>query len=94
MQAARVLGAASLFRVSRTFAGLLRYTQDLPDTATIFSSRHRAVIQPPTARILFLRSLVFIVVVMMIAERGPTKTRHDFVEKQIKKDNSTYSSTR
>jgi len=52
------------------------------------------VIQPPTARILFLKSLVFIVVVMMIAERGPTKTRHDFVEKQIKKDNSTYSSTR
>src|SRR6516164_9078901 len=64
------------------------------DSATIFSSRRRAVIQPPTARIVFLRSLVFIIVVMMFAERGPTKTRHDFVEKQIKKDNSTYSSTR
>ena len=52
------------------------------------------VIQLPTARIVFLRSLVFIVVVMMFAERGPTKSRHDFVEKQIKKDHSAYSSTR
>ena len=93
-----MLRAASLYHVSRTFAGLLRYTQDLLDSATIFSSRRRAVIhaviQPPTARIVFLRSLVFIIVVMMFAERGRTKTRHDFVEKQIKKDNSTYSSTR
>ena len=43
---------------------------------------------------MFLRSLVFIIVVMMFAERGPTKSRHDFVEKQIKKDHSAYSSTR
>ena len=89
-----MLRAASLYRVSRTFAGLLRCTQDLLDSATILSSRRRAVIQPPTARIVFLRSLVFIIVVMMFAERGPTKTRHDFVEKQIKKDHSAYSSTR
>jgi hypothetical protein len=39
-------------------------------------------------------ALVFIIVVMMFAERGPTKSRHDFVEKQIKKDHSAYSSTR
>ena len=43
---------------------------------------------------MFLKSLVFIIVVMMSAERGPTKSRHDFVEKQIKKDHSAYSSTR
>ena len=94
MQPARVLRAASLYLVSRTFAELLRYTQHLSDSATIFSSRHRAVIQLPTARIVFLRSLVFIIVVLMFAERGPTKTRHDCVEKQIKKDDSTYSPTR
>jgi hypothetical protein len=93
MQAARVLRAASLYLVSRTFAELLRYTQHLSDSATIFSSRRRAVIQLPTARIVFLRSLVFIIVLMMFAERGPTKSRHDFVEKQIKKDHSAYSST-
>src|SRR5262249_36123037 len=39
-------------------------------------------------------SLVFIIVVMMFAERGPTKSRHDFAKEQIKKDNSAYSSTR
>src|SRR5215472_7313346 len=74
-------------------AELLRYTQHLFDSGAIFSSRRRGI-QMPTARIVFLRFLVFIIVVMMFAERGPTKTRHDFVEKQIKKDDSTYSSTR
>src|SRR5437763_10607712 len=68
--------------------------QDLSDSATIFSSRRRAVIQLATVRIVFLRSLVFIIVVMMFAERGPAKSRHDFVEKQIKKNHSAYSSTR
>ena len=57
-----------------------------------FSCR-RAVIRLPTARTIFLRSLVFIIVVMMFAERGPSKSRHDFAEKQIKKDHSAYSST-
>ena len=74
-------------------AELLRYTQHLFDSGAIFSSRRRGI-QMPTARIVFLRFLVFIIVVMMFAERGPTKTRHDFVEKQIKKDDSAYSSTR
>ena len=37
---------------------------------------------------------MFIIVVMMFAERGPTKSRHHFVEKQIKKHHSAYSSTR
>src|SRR5215813_7187645 len=68
MQAARVLLAASLYLVSRTFAELLRYTQHLSDSATIFSSRRRAVIQLPTARILFVMSLVFIIVVLMFSK--------------------------
>ena len=80
-----MLRAASLYLVCRTFAELLRYTQHLSDSVTIFSSRRRSVIQLPRARIVFLRSLVFTIVVMMFAERGPTKSRHDFVEKQIKK---------
>jgi hypothetical protein len=28
-----------------------------------------------------LKSLVFIIVLMMFAKRGPTKSRHDFLEK-------------
>jgi hypothetical protein len=77
-----------------TLLAVCRSSADLSDSATIFSSRRHAVIQLATVRIVFLRSLVFIIVVMMFAERGPTKSRHDFVEKQIKKDHSAYSSTR
>lgn len=77
-----------------TLLAVCRGSADLSDSATIFSSRRRAVIQLATVRIVLLRSLVFIIVVMMFAERGPTKSRHDFVEKQIKKDHSAYSSTR
>ena len=33
---------------------------------------------------------MFIIVVMMFAERGPTKSRHGFVEKQIKKNHSPH----
>lgn len=37
---------------------------------------------------------MFIIVVMMFAEQRLTKSRHDFVQKQIKKDHRAYSPTR